>query len=263
MAVVGTNSWNAIAYGNGKYVAVGSSGYVTTSTDGINWTTPKQIAGSSYTWNGIIYANGKFVAVGKSRTITTTTDGKTWTTVKQVGTSNVGNWLAIVYGDGKFITSSSNGYGAISIDGVNWTNMQIATDYTWSLSTIAYGNGRFIASGMSNTYISTDGETWVKCANHVGCNAMTYGAGRFVSVHIESGAYSTDNGETWIKVPITDGSYNWLGITYANGLFVAGGQNGYITTSIDGATWSQPVQVIPKGTGTTNDNAIYDIVKMN
>ena len=54
MAVVGTNSWNAIAYGNGKYVAVGSSGYVTTSTDGINWTTPKQIAGSSYTWNGII-----------------------------------------------------------------------------------------------------------------------------------------------------------------------------------------------------------------
>ena len=49
---------------------------------------------------------------------------------------------------------------------------------------------------MSNTYKSTDGETWVKCANHVACNAMTYGAGKFVSVHIESGAYSTDNGET-------------------------------------------------------------------
>ena len=29
--IIGTNSWNAIAYGNGKYVAVGSSGYVTTS----------------------------------------------------------------------------------------------------------------------------------------------------------------------------------------------------------------------------------------
>ena len=39
MAVVGTNGWNAIAYGNGKYVAVGQKGYVTTSTDGINWTT--------------------------------------------------------------------------------------------------------------------------------------------------------------------------------------------------------------------------------
>lgn len=97
----------------------------------------------------------------------------------------------------------------------------------------------------------------VKCANHVACNAMTYGAGKFVSVHIESGAYSTDNGETWTDVPITGGSYNWLGITYANGLFVAGGQDGYITTSIDGVTWSQPVQVIPKGTGATNDNAEY------
>ena len=256
MAVVGSKTWRSIAYGNGIYVVVGIDGYTAYSTDGENWTR-KAVGANS--WYAIAFGNGKFVAVGKSRTITTTTDGKTWTTVKQVGTSNVGNWLAIVYGDGKFITSSSNGYGAISIDGVNWTNMQIATDYTWSLSTIAYGNGRFIASGMSNTYISTDGETWVKCANHVGCNAMTYGAGRFVSVHIESGAYSTDNGETWIKVPITDGSYNWLGITYANGLFVAGGQNGYITTSIDGATWSQPVQVIPKGTGTTNDNAIYDL----
>ena len=31
MAVVGTNGWNAIAYGNGKYVAVGANGYVTNS----------------------------------------------------------------------------------------------------------------------------------------------------------------------------------------------------------------------------------------
>lgn len=260
MAVVGTKTWRSIAYGNGIYVVVGLDGYTAYSTDGENWT--RKTVGTE-SWYAIAFGNGKFVAVGKSRKITTTTDGKTWTTVKQVGTSAVGNWLAITYADGKFITSSSKGYGAISIDGVNWTNMRIASDYTWSLSTIAYGNGRFIASGMSNTYKSTDGETWVKCANHVACNAMTYGAGKFVSVHIESGAYSTDNGETWTDVPITGGSYNWLGITYANGLFVAGGQDGYITTSIDGVTWSQPVQVIPKGTGTTNDNAIYDIVKMN
>lgn len=41
--IIGTNSWNAIAYGNGKYVAVGSSGYVTTSTNGTSWTTPVRI----------------------------------------------------------------------------------------------------------------------------------------------------------------------------------------------------------------------------
>lgn len=256
MAVVGTNSWRAIAYGNGRYIAVGLNGYTAYSTDGENWTI-KTVGADS--WYGIAFGNGKFVAVGKSRKITTTADGKTWTTVKQVGTSAVGNWLAITYADGKFITSSSNGYGAISVDGVNWTNMRIATDYTWSLSTIAYGNGRFIASGMSNTYISTDGETWVKCANHVGCNAMTYGAGKFVSVHIESGAYSTDNGETWNEVQILNGAYNWLGITYVKGLFIACGQSGYIVTSTDGISWDTPVQIIE---GSGNTNALYAMVAM-
>lgn len=136
MAVVGTKTWRSIAYGNGIYVVVGLDGYTAYSTDGENWT--RKTVGTE-SWYAIAFGNGKFVAVGKSRKITTTTDGKTWTTVKQVGTSAVGNWLAITYADGKFITSSSKGYGAISIDGVNWTNMRIASDYTWSLSTIAYG----------------------------------------------------------------------------------------------------------------------------
>ena len=57
MAVVGTNTWNAIAYGNGKYVAVGLGGYVTTSTDGVNWTTPVQrITASGSTVAGCIFA---------------------------------------------------------------------------------------------------------------------------------------------------------------------------------------------------------------
>ncbi len=38
---VGTVKWNAIAYGNGKYVVVSNEGYITSSTDGINWTTIK------------------------------------------------------------------------------------------------------------------------------------------------------------------------------------------------------------------------------
>lgn len=258
MAVVGSKDWRDIAYGNGIYVAVGLDGYTAYSTDGENWTR-KTVGADS--WYGISFGDGKFVAVGKSRKITTTTDGKTWTTVKQIGTSAMGSWRAIVYADGKFVTSSSEGYGAVSIDGTNWTTMKIAAGST-DLSTITYGNGRFIAAGNWNTYISTDCETWVNCPNSAACNAMTYGAGRFVSVHIEDGSYSTDDGETWTEVPITGGSYNWLGITYANGLFVAGGQNGYITTSIDGVIWSKPVQVIPKGTGDTNANAIYGIIFM-
>jgi conserved domain protein len=60
--IVGSNNWNAITYGNGKYVAVGEKGYVTMSTNGVDWSTPKQVG--SKVWHAITYANGKFVAVG-------------------------------------------------------------------------------------------------------------------------------------------------------------------------------------------------------
>ena len=116
MAVVGTNGWNAIAYGNGKYVAVGANGYVTTSTDGVNWTTPKQIAGSSYTWNGIIYANGKFVVCGQYSYIAVSTDGTNWTTYK-VDSSATYNWADIAYGNSKFVVVGSSGLRKIRITG--------------------------------------------------------------------------------------------------------------------------------------------------
>ena len=36
-------SWQGIAFGNGKFIVVGSSGYYSTSTDGDTWSTPTQI----------------------------------------------------------------------------------------------------------------------------------------------------------------------------------------------------------------------------
>ena len=79
MAVVGSANWYAIAYGNGKYVAISSDGYATTSTNGSTWTTPKQVTPNSLF--NIIFADGKFVAVGY-KTVMYSTDGDTWTTVK-------------------------------------------------------------------------------------------------------------------------------------------------------------------------------------
>ena len=41
--IIGSNSWNSVAYGNGIFVVGGNSGYVTTSVDGITWETPYQL----------------------------------------------------------------------------------------------------------------------------------------------------------------------------------------------------------------------------
>lgn len=40
---VSKKTWKGVIYNNGKFIAISVDGYVTTSTDGINWTTPEQI----------------------------------------------------------------------------------------------------------------------------------------------------------------------------------------------------------------------------
>ena len=54
------NAWYAVAYGNGKFVAVGSGGNIATSIDGINWSIKSII---SYDLDCITYGNEKFVFV--------------------------------------------------------------------------------------------------------------------------------------------------------------------------------------------------------
>ena len=44
---VSKKNWRSVVFSNGKFIAVTSDGYVATSTDGINWTTPEQIKDES------------------------------------------------------------------------------------------------------------------------------------------------------------------------------------------------------------------------
>ncbi|MGC8905804.1 MAG: hypothetical protein ACP5OL_11985, partial [Thermus sp.] len=56
------NFLNAVAYGNGTFVAVGDNSTIFTSPDGVTWTA--QDSGTSYSLYGVTYANGTFVVVG-------------------------------------------------------------------------------------------------------------------------------------------------------------------------------------------------------
>jgi photosystem II stability/assembly factor-like uncharacterized protein len=53
---------NAVAYGNGLFVAVGYGGTILTSPDGAGWT--KRTSGTSNGLVGVAYGNNRFVAVG-------------------------------------------------------------------------------------------------------------------------------------------------------------------------------------------------------
>ena len=75
---------NAVAYGNGLWVAVGdvvggTDPYILTSPDGANWTS--RISGATYGLDGVAWSDtlSLFVAVGDNGTILTSPDGVTWT----------------------------------------------------------------------------------------------------------------------------------------------------------------------------------------
>jgi hypothetical protein len=81
---VPTGFWVSVAYGNGKFVALGSNAVqnnydqIMWSTDGINWTSVPDV-GLTDLWTNIEYVNNIFIAVSSSGAIMVSSDGLSWT----------------------------------------------------------------------------------------------------------------------------------------------------------------------------------------
>lgn len=76
---VGSAAWQDVAWSGAVFVAVGNSGAVATSPDGITWTTRTWVAGTdvlAVCWSATL---STFVAVGKGGRVTTSPGGVTWT----------------------------------------------------------------------------------------------------------------------------------------------------------------------------------------
>lgn len=146
--VVGA-TWYGIAFGNGKFVAVGNgTPRVMTSTDGIAWTA--QTAPAANYWSDVTFGDGKFVAVAKSGTnrAMVSTDGVTWTLSNP---TEENTWTSVAYGSGKFVAVASSGTNRVmtSTDGITWTPRTAAEANSWEA--VTYGNGCFVAAASSGT----------------------------------------------------------------------------------------------------------------
>jgi len=184
---------NGIAYGNGKFVAVGETGHISYSTDGMNWTTVEDstFVGENSSNNpiyGIAWGNDKFVAVG------------------------------------------DNGQMAHSADGITWTKVENSQFFQYyPIWSIVWGNDKFVAVGGGTAY-SANGITWTK-GPYKEFNSIAWGSNRFVAVgSFGSISYSAD-GIDWTNV--TDSTFGnsnntITGVAWGNNKFVAVGQNGKI-----------------------------------
>ena len=208
-----SGGWEAIAYGNGIYVAVGDVGggsasnkYIY-SSDGVTWSPSNTVpAGAT---RDVAFGNGIFVAVQgggcTNSCVRTSTNGITWT-VQTTPTS--GNFRSIVYTGSAFYATSNNGLGITSTDGVSWTSV---SGIGSNVEEIAYGNSKFIA-------VSTNG-------------VITY----------------SSNFSSWTQGSNYSSGKNWQHVIYAGDKFVAIAADGTINISSDGINWSSVTSNLGSG----------------
>jgi hypothetical protein len=195
----GDTQIRGLAYGNGKFIAAwGMSGKISTSTDGITWTSPQTVTalngGGIY---GIAYGGlagqEKFVAVGYHGMAAYSSDGTSWATVDTKLDKTLGEIECIVWGKDKFVAAGTYnrinfGKMTTSPDGINWTLVSDSPFGTNYIHAIAYGNGKFVVvGGEGKIAASSNGTTWTLSSNSTtifGTNsiyAIAYGNNTFVA----------------------------------------------------------------------------------
>ena len=155
----------SIAFGAGRYVAVGDGGKVSTSTDGFAWTAGS--SGSTANLSAVLFAFDRFVAVGAGGTLLSSADGLAWT-AQNTGTSL--DLVSLAAGPDRIVVGTLGSSSPVA--GFNLAGgipIQIAA--TRRSDSLAWFDGEFTslehnllnypaAAGSASTAKSTDGVTW-------------------------------------------------------------------------------------------------------
>ncbi len=97
-----------INYGGGKFVAVGSSGYIYVSDNGVTWNQKTAPAGAeTLNFNKVSYAANQFFIGGTNQSILTSQDGSAFT-IENIGSSG-SSIYSIMAANGRAIAAGSSG----------------------------------------------------------------------------------------------------------------------------------------------------------
>lgn len=210
------------------------------STDGgLTWADTAE--GRNYV--SIAYGDENFVAV-KANNISYNSGGG-WT----LASSITANWSSVRCNAdaGVFVACAETGSNRIarSTDaGVSWSAITDAVAGAGQWKCIAYGDGVWVAMGVSAAMRSTDGGiTWSAISGMVSytLTSMAFGNGVFVAVTATSKKMirSTDLGVTWsevdIDIDVLPAAWGSVRISFNNGLFLAGGGSILYRSADDGA----------------------------
>lgn len=218
------------------FVAVGDSGTMLYSEDGIAWNIADS-AGSTELFCDVTSGNGNFVAVGLSGGVMTSSDGKTWKSAFNTGAG----MFSVCYGNGRFVFVGEY-FAGYTADLSTWIN-QSSSVASSALYHIFYADNRFLAAGMDTAIETPDGSTWQVRTPGTGIyQGGIYANGRFTLVADNYYVrYSTGDLSTWYNSNqgvSADVPNIMFGIAYGNGIYIIAGGAGQIARSINGLNWT-------------------------
>lgn len=143
-----------IVFNGSQYVAVGRSGSIFTSNDGVSWN--KQISGTSNQIRSIIWNGSEYLATDTGGYILRSTDGVKWNK-EFTGTTN--QLEDVTWNGSEYLVVGNNGTILKSSDGVVWKSQISGTNEL--LESVTWNGNQYIAVGWEGTILrSIDGVDW-------------------------------------------------------------------------------------------------------
>jgi hypothetical protein len=240
-------SYRAVAFGNGLFVAVGSFGgdnILASTADGKLWKTGKHEAKYVKYIRGLTFGDGKFLALGgdpgsvgsSSPFVMFSKDGLAWDGPHDIPGKHILRRAA--WSGERFVAVGDRGRRAASKDGKKWEEAPEAKAID-TLVDVAFGNGVFVGVGLNGLRMrSEDGLKWTSRqtgeeGEHL--NSVVFASGKFVAVGVGA-TYSSADGDKWEKAANENAPQV---VAYGADAFVGAAWKGRLFVSPDGLKWKE------------------------
>jgi photosystem II stability/assembly factor-like uncharacterized protein len=230
-----TNDLVGVGSGGGLIIATGSGDAILTSRDAHTWTIRphpaiQPAADPAYALlYGVAHARGRYVIAGA---YLSSTNGVDWEAPPGYDYAPA-NEVRVIVDDGQQFLSVNYGTSASgtaadqlgrSSDGRTWT----FTPFSPGITSLAYGNGTYVAVGNGPVTVSTNGVDWQPLPRLTQLRSVIYADGEFVGVANDGTVGSSSDGLHWAYGQCP-GRAN--AIAYRDGVYVAVGPRGMVYCS--------------------------------
>jgi len=257
---------NGLAYGAGRFVAVGFGKTIVTSADGLSWTAATAPDNNYYEAKSVVWTGSQFVMVGDKNfgasappLIATSPDALAWTRRTWNPTQDPDTLADVAAGGNRLTVVGLNGSLATSSDGgLTWANETGGAGT--SFSGVADNGSVRVAVGRDGSYagrvLVNSGAGWQAATSGLGNfypSRVTWNGARFVAVGAggiggQAAVATSADGANWTRVDIATSvvpaNFKLVAVAQVGNVLYATGDNGstrhvIVKSEDQGATWTQ------------------------